>query len=229
MRAAVRWRVPVSAVGSVASGLRWKLARRILVRSLSTTTAPSILQSSNNRFAVKETSSLKPSPPAARTFSVSPTQMRAPRRPAMIMSSATRSAVPGAVIFRAVAMRSSFSVALGSSCVGSMALPQLLAAYRLRFAFWCVCGFNLFQHFKYTVLLPARVVTVLRRRASRRATRWAARRVSRQELLPRELCVLAAIQKDPRQNLGSECLTRRKTSGRTNRLHYPVAARMVPC
>ena len=217
MRAAVRWRVPVSAVGSVASGLRWKLARRILVRSLSTTTAPSILQSSNNRFAVKETSSLKPSPPAARTFSVSPTQMRAPRRPAIIISSATRSAVPGAVIFRAVAIRSSFSIALGSSCVGSMALPQLLAAYRLRFAIWYVYGFNLFQHFKYTVLLPARVVTVWRRR------------VSRQELLPRELCVLAAIQKDPRQNLGSECLTRRKTSGRTNRLHYPVAARMDPC
>ena len=167
MRAAVRWRVPVSAVGSVASGLRWKLARRILVRSLSTTTAPSILQSSNNRFAVKETSSLKPSPPAARTFSVSPTQMRAPRRPAIIMSSATRSAVPGAVIFRAVAIRSSFSVALGSSCVGSMALPQLLAAYRLRFAIWYVYGFNLFQHFKYTVLLPARVVTVCRRRVSR--------------------------------------------------------------
>ena len=46
---------------------------------------------------------------------------------------------------------------------------------------------------------------------------------------PRELCVLAAIQKDPRQNLGSECLTRRRTSGRTNRLRYPVAARMVPC
>ena len=160
---------------------------------------------------------MKPSPPAARTFSVSPTQMRAPRRPAIIMSSATRSAVPGAVIFRAVAIRSSFSVALGSSCVGSMALPQLLAAYRLRFAIWYVYGFNLFQHFKYTVLLPVRVVTVWRRR------------VSRQELLPRELYVLAAIQKDPRQNLGSEYLTRRRTSGRTSRLCYPVAARMVPC
>ncbi len=107
MRAAERWRMPVSEVGSDGSGLRWKFARLIWVRSLSMTMAPSILESSNRRLAVNEMLSGKPSSPAARTASTSPTQMRAPSRPALIMSRARRKAVPGAVWRMAHSMRSS--------------------------------------------------------------------------------------------------------------------------
>mgnify|MGYP007002657675 CR=1 FL=1 len=105
MRAAVRWRMPVSLVASDGSGLRWKFARRICVRSPSMTMAPSILESSNRRFEVKDILSGKPSLPAARTFSVSPTQIRAPRCPAMIMSRAVRMGWPGAVRRIACSMR----------------------------------------------------------------------------------------------------------------------------
>ncbi len=116
MRAAVRWRVPVSVVGSVGSGFRWKLARRILVMSLLMTTAPSILQSSNRRLAVKDTSSLKPSVPAAMTASSSPMVMSAPRWPAMIISRAVRRAVPGAHMRRACSRR---CLGLIASCLAS--------------------------------------------------------------------------------------------------------------
>ena len=131
MRAAVRWRMPVSLVGRLGSGLRWKLARRICVRSRSTTMAPSILESSNRRFAVNEMLSGKPSLPAESTVSVSPTQMRAPRWPAMIMSRARRTAVPGAVMAMASSRRSSivgsFS-ALASSGAASSPVALVLGS-----------------------------------------------------------------------------------------------------
>ena len=131
MRAAVRWRMPVSLVGRLGSGLRWKFARRICVRSRSTTMAPSILESSNRRFAVNEILSGKPSLPAERTVSVSPTQMRAPRWPAMIMSRARRTAVPGAVMAMASSRRSSivgsFSALAPSGTWASPAALELVS------------------------------------------------------------------------------------------------------
>ena len=107
MRAAVRWRMPVSLVESEGSGLRWKLARRILLSPPSMTIAPSILESSKSRLLVKEMFSGKPSLPAASTASVSPTQMSAPMWPAMIISRAVLSGCPGAVRRTASFMRSS--------------------------------------------------------------------------------------------------------------------------
>ena len=91
-----------------------EFARRICVRSPSITMAPSILESSNRRFEVNEMLSGKPSLPALSTFSESPTQIRAPRWPAIIMSSAVRSGCPGAV--RRIA---SFSVGLNVSLSNS--------------------------------------------------------------------------------------------------------------
>ena len=84
------------------------------MRSPSITMAPSILESSNRRFEVNEMLSGKPSLPALSTFSESPTQIRAPRWPAIIMSSAVRSGCPGAV--RRIA---SFSVGLNVSLSNS--------------------------------------------------------------------------------------------------------------
>ena len=124
MRAAVRWRMPVSLVGRLGSGLRWKFARRICVRSRSTTMAPSILESSNRRFAVNEMLSGKPSLPAERTVSVSPTQMRAPRWPAMIMSRARRTAVPGAVMAMASSRRSSIVGSFGTGALWDLGVPS---------------------------------------------------------------------------------------------------------
>ena len=119
MRAAVRWRMPVSEVGMLGSGFRWKLARRMVVRPSSMTMAPSILDSSNRRLAVKAMLSGKPSSPEARTRSSSPMQMRAPRWAAKTMSSAPRSAVPGAVRRMASSMRSC------ASCVWATRVPSL--------------------------------------------------------------------------------------------------------
>ena len=127
MRAAVRWRMPVSLVGRLGSGLRWKLARRICVRSRSTTMAPSILESSNRRLAVNEMLSGKPSLPAESTVSVSPTQMRAPRWPAMIMSSARRTAVPGAVMAMASLRRSSIVGSRCSAASGVATSPEVVS------------------------------------------------------------------------------------------------------
>lgn len=59
-RSAVRWRVPVSSVGMLGSGTSCTLARTILARSLVTTTAPSIFDSSRSRWALKSTSRWKP-------------------------------------------------------------------------------------------------------------------------------------------------------------------------
>ena len=93
------------------------------MRPLSTTMAPSILESSNRRLAVNEMLSLKPSSPAASTFSVSPMQMRAPMWPAMIMSSAWRRAVPGAVCETAVRRRASVELAERFSSLASIVPP----------------------------------------------------------------------------------------------------------
>ena len=124
MRAAVRWRMPVSEVGMEGSGFRWKLARRIVVRSSSMTMAPSIFESSKSRLAVNAMLRGKPSLPEARTFSVSPMQMSAPRRPARIMSRALRRAVPGAVRRMASSMRSC------ASCGWAMGAPLSCRAVR---------------------------------------------------------------------------------------------------
>ncbi len=59
-RSAVRWRVPDSVVSMLESGTSCVAARRMRVPSRSSTTAPSILQSSRTRVAENSTSSTKP-------------------------------------------------------------------------------------------------------------------------------------------------------------------------
>ncbi len=103
--------------GSWRAGYRW---------SLSTTTAPSILQSSNSQFAVKGNIKFETISAHSRTFSLSPTQMRAPRRPCHIeRGRRARSRLQAAV-------GHSFSVAPRSVALAPLNLPQLLTAYRLR-------------------------------------------------------------------------------------------------
>ena len=59
-RSAVRWRVPVSSVGSDGSGMSCTAARVIVRASASSTMAPSIFDSSRSRVAEKATSSTNP-------------------------------------------------------------------------------------------------------------------------------------------------------------------------
>ena len=67
-RSAVRWRVPVSVVGTFGFGTRWTLARAMRLASAARMMAPSILASSDSRCGLNSASSRKP-----------PEQIRAPR------------------------------------------------------------------------------------------------------------------------------------------------------
>ena len=51
-RSAVRWRVPVSLVGTFGLGTRWTLARAMRLASAARMMAPSILASSDRRWGL---------------------------------------------------------------------------------------------------------------------------------------------------------------------------------
>ncbi len=113
-RSAVRWRVPVSSVGMLASGIRWTPARRILVMSLSRITAPSSLHSSRSRVAVNSTSSTKPPVHRASTLLSKPRTIRPPVLARSTRSNPSRSAVPGATALREARSRASSRVDLSA-------------------------------------------------------------------------------------------------------------------
>ena len=77
-RSAVRWRVPVSDVGTLGLGTRWTLARAMRLASLARMMAPSIFASSDRRWGLKAASSRKPPEQMLSTSGPSPTTMRAP-------------------------------------------------------------------------------------------------------------------------------------------------------
>ncbi len=132
------------------------------------------------------------SSPAARTCSTQPMQMRAPKRPAIIMSNAERYKFRG-VIFRAVAIRSFVFVAL--DCVGSIPSTHLQPG--------CIFAirFNLFQIFTSTALLCS---DGLRKTGFFRS-------------FCQENCAFS--QKDPRQNSGQN---RHARANRAARMDHPL-------
>ena len=71
-RSAVRWRVPVSLVGTVGSGTRCTLARAMRVQSALRMIAPSILASSDMRCGLYGASSRNPPLQMASTSGPSP-------------------------------------------------------------------------------------------------------------------------------------------------------------
>ena len=77
-RSAVRWRVPVSEVGTLGLGTRCTLARAMRLASGARTMAPSIFASSDSRWGLKAASSRKPPEQMLSTSGPSPTTMRAP-------------------------------------------------------------------------------------------------------------------------------------------------------
>src|SRR5829696_2946685 len=95
-RSAVRWRVPVSTVAMAGSGIRWTLAQRMRLAVSSRTRAPSILASSERRWAVKGTSIWNPPVNSASTWGGEPSTIRAPVLARRIRSSPGRRGVPGA-------------------------------------------------------------------------------------------------------------------------------------
>ena len=101
-RSAVRWRVPVSLVGTVGSGTRWTLARAMRVASALRMIAPSIFASSLRRCGLYGASSRKPPLQMASTSGPSPTTTSAPILARTTRSSPSRSGVPGATVARAV-------------------------------------------------------------------------------------------------------------------------------
>ena len=95
-RSAVRWRVPVSDVGTFGLGTRWTLARAMRLASAARMMAPSILASSDRRWGLKAASSRKPPEQMLSTSGPSPTTIRAPILDCRIRSSPSRSGLPGA-------------------------------------------------------------------------------------------------------------------------------------
>ena len=100
-RSAVRWRVPVSEVGTLGLGTRWTLARAMRLASEARMMAPSILASSDRRCGLKAASSRKPPEQMFRTSGPSPTTMRAPILDCRMRSSPSRRGLPGATAARA--------------------------------------------------------------------------------------------------------------------------------
>ena len=105
-RSAVRWRVPVSDVGTLGSGTRCTLARATRDVSEARMIAPSILASSESRWGVNSASSRNPPEQTDSTSGPSPTTMSAPMRAWRMRSRPSRSGVPGATSRRATIMAS---------------------------------------------------------------------------------------------------------------------------
>ena len=109
-RSAVRWRVPVSTVGMAGSGIRWTLAQRMREAVSSRTMAPSILASSERRWAVNGTSIWNPPVNRASTWGGEPSTISAPVLALRIRSSPGRRAVPGATWRSTSSSRSSMLI-----------------------------------------------------------------------------------------------------------------------
>ncbi len=107
-RSAVRWRVPVSEVGTLGLGTRWTLARAMRLESGARMIAPSILASSDSRWGLNSASSRKPPEQMLSTSGPSPTTIRAPMLACRIRSRPSRNGRPGAT-----AASASIRVALG--------------------------------------------------------------------------------------------------------------------
>ena len=95
-RSAVRWRVPVSEVGTDESGTRWTLARAMRLPSAARMRAPSILASSERRWGLKAASSRNPPEQMLSTAGPSPTTTRPPMPAWRMRSMPSRSGRPGA-------------------------------------------------------------------------------------------------------------------------------------
>ena len=95
-RSAVRWRVPVSLVGTFGLGTRWTLARAMRLASAARMMAPSILASSDRRWGLKTASSRNPPEQMLSTSGPSPTTTSAPILALTMRSSPSRRGVPGA-------------------------------------------------------------------------------------------------------------------------------------
>ena len=100
-RSAVRWRVPVSDVGTFGSGTRCTLARAMRLASEARMIAPSIFASSDSRCGLNAASSKKPPEQMLSTSGPSPTMISAPIFALRTRSRPSRSAVPGATARRA--------------------------------------------------------------------------------------------------------------------------------
>ena len=100
-RSAVRWRVPVSAVGTVGSGTRWTLALAMRSQSAERMIAPSILASSDKRCGLNGASTRNPPLQIASTSGSSLTTTSAPPLARTMRSIPARSGVPGATLARA--------------------------------------------------------------------------------------------------------------------------------
>ena len=105
-RSAVRWRVPVSLVGTVGSGTRWTLARAMRLPSVEMMIAPSILASSDSRCGLYGASTRKPPEQIASTSGPSSTTSSAPALARTTRSMPSRSGVPGATLARALRISS---------------------------------------------------------------------------------------------------------------------------
>ena len=105
-RSAVRWRVPVSEVGTLGLGTRCTLARAMRLASGARTMAPSIFASSDSRWGLKAASSRKPPEQMLSTSGPSPTTTRAPMPDCRMRSRPSRSGLPGATTARASSMAS---------------------------------------------------------------------------------------------------------------------------
>ncbi len=95
-RSAVRWRVPVSLVGTLGFGTRCTLARAIRLASGARMMAPSILASSDRRCGLNAASSRNPPEQMFSTSGPSPTTISAPILACTMRSSPSRSGMPGA-------------------------------------------------------------------------------------------------------------------------------------
>ena len=96
MRSAVRWRVPVSDVGTFGLGTRCTLARAMRLASAARIVAPSIFASSDSRCGLYAASSRNPPEQMLSTSGPSPTTMSAPMPARRIRSRPSRSGEPGA-------------------------------------------------------------------------------------------------------------------------------------
>ncbi len=94
-RSAVRWRVPVSDVGTFGLGTRCTLARAMRLASAARIVAPSILASSDRRCGLNAASSRKPPEHTLSTSGPSPTTISAPMPACKMRSRPSRRPVPG--------------------------------------------------------------------------------------------------------------------------------------
>src|SRR3954452_14548628 len=103
-RSAVRWRVPVSLVGTFGFGTRCTFARAMRLASAARMIAPSIFASSLKRCGLNAASSRNPPEQMLSTSGPSPTTTSAPMPACRIRSSPSRSGMPGATAASASSM-----------------------------------------------------------------------------------------------------------------------------